>query len=767
MPITPNNPPNQVTNADAAIPTALVQDGAFVGALNPLVIASSGSTQAVVTTLYECVNLFVDPNGTVNDGDILQNIVIYNSSGVETNNIWNDLTQGFQLADPAPAGDVQAYVAGGAATAANQTLEIGLLTDISAQLPPALGLQAEADSLSVVVANGLTGDISAASLFVATAADTGYSIGDVIQSIAVYTPGTPNVLVSTTWNNLTTGLELAAAPPAADLSPIAGGGSSTADTSTTALYYVVSADTGYSVNDVIQEVVILDPSTVPATVVSTEYNNLTQGTRNITIATQTDIVPIGTPGSAATNVLNFDSNYTAVTTVAGEFNQGDVLAKYLVLDPTTLPNPTEVSETWYNLNQQTTLSIIPTNLQVVPVVGSNLNTTATYYATIANPGNYAVGDVLQQDVIVNPVAVPPAVLSTTYNNLTTGAQNVSVVLSDLVPTDAPGVNVSSDAPVVSFYAANTAGTGYSVGDTIQKVEIVNPATAAVVSTTWNNLTTDTVLGTAPTITDLTASQSQLPPALGIQTSGNSLSVWVANPSTNTTFPVTSQFTVSTAFVSPAPGGAIGDLVQLLQIYDTSVTPAVITTTVWSNLTTNVVYPSAVSFSDLTPVTSTALTDAELRAAPVPVFSNTESTFMYTVSTAFTGASVGDILARVITYQATSTVPTQLDETWYNLSTGLTLGSAPSYSDVTASASSTVTPSLPAVTASVTVETGAGTTASGATSVSFANNGAGNATVAGAILPPAASLDFTANAGSTINAISFDGTGTSLLVAILA
>lgn len=50
----------------------------------------------------------------------------------------------------------------------------------------------------------------------------------------------------------------------------------------------------------------------------------------------------------------------------------------------------------------------------------------------------------------------------------------------------------------STYKANTAGTGYSIGDYIQRVDIINVTTPGVVSSLWFNETTGLAIVSAPT-----------------------------------------------------------------------------------------------------------------------------------------------------------------------------------------------------------------------------------------------------------------------------
>ncbi len=77
-------------------------------------------------------------------------------------------------------------------------------------------------------------------------------------------------------------------------------------------------------------------------------------------------------------------------------------------------------------------------------------------------------------------------------------------------------------------------------------------------------------------------------------------------------------------------------------------------------------------------------------------------------------------------------------------------------------------SLPAgaLTAALTSSSAAGNTAAGLISASFLNSGAAAATVAGGSLPAGQIVNFEAPNGKTLNAIAYNGTGTTLIISTL-
>lgn len=626
-----------------------------------------GTTQATssnfaVTTIYTATALSA---GNYNIGDILESIEVYNPATIPAtlvSTLWKNLTQDTVLAAAPP------------------------ITDIT----PGQAQQSISDTTYSAIFR------------VISAGSAGTNVGDILQRAVSINPVT-SAVVSTVWNNLTAGTTIAA-PAYVNLAPDSISSTPTYST-VPSLYYVITAGTGYAVNDILQEVITYDTASGGATAVTTVWNNLTQGTVLGAAPTQVNIKPVGTPVVGA--------NYTAVNADFYAVNAGtgyavdDQLIRTDIINMSSAAPVTVVSTTWFNLTQQTELAGAPLTADVLPGFAPataqtvSVDTTALYVAVAASAGNYAIDDVIQQVVMLNPGTTPPTVLSTTYNNLTDGTANVTVSLADLVPVGAPTAFLSGDVVTSAFYAAKTAnvGIGYAIGDTLQQVVITNPNTNAIVSTTWKNLTQGTVLGSAPTLSEITASQSQLPPALGPQTNSQSLSVYVANQSALSYFPVVTQYLVSTAFVVPAPGGAVGDVVQDLQVYDSTTNPATLISSTWSNLTTGASYASAPAIGNLTPTFGNGLTNAELRAAPVVV----------------------------------TTTPTN------RVSAMISVG------------------------ASTTAAT-----AAGIVSASFYNNSTTvNATVAGGTLPPSTAISFQANDNDKLAAISYStAVGGSLLIATL-
>jgi len=173
-----------------------------------------------------------------------------------------------------------------------------------------------------------------------------------------------------------------------------------------------------------------------------------------------------------------------------------------------------------------------------------------------------------------------------------------------------------------------------VGDYIQQIQVISN-TGTIVSTTWTNLTQGETLATAPAAgyisatsanpltdaqlraTPVAMTSTQLPPALGPQTSSNAMSVYVTNQSTLDNFPIVTQYVAKTA----STGVSVGDYVQDLEIYDASTDPATLLSSTWTNITQGTTLAGAPPANTLVPLSGTGLTDAQLRATPVEVSSD--------------------------------------------------------------------------------------------------------------------------------------------------
>jgi hypothetical protein len=430
-----------------------------------------------------------------------------------------------------------------------------------------------------------------------------------------------------------------------------------------------------------------------------------------------------------------------------------------------------------------------------------------------------------QAVEIYTPGTPATLVTTVWNNLTQGTVLGS---APLIANITPISSSSSSLINTTIYAVNTAGSGYAVGDSLEQVQVLSPSNGAVQVTVWNNLTQGTVLGAAPVLTSITPQTSQLPFALGPQSAAESLSVYVQNPATGSSTAVNS-YTVSTLFVDGTTTINVGDILQNILVFNSS---GSLTSNIWFDVNivytllsppptgdiTLVVGSGATAINQSTQITAANLTNTnlstissqipttlgqKLKAASMSVaiasddtvatssaqlpttlgvqtpanslsvvvananMGDVASTALFQANTAFSGASVGDIIQSIAMYTAGSS-PAYVATVWNNLTTGLALGSAPTAANLTP-LGNIVTPTLPQTTPNLSSSTTTGTVPAGAIQISFANTGAGPATIGsnGVTIPPGATLDFQAASGGTLGAISYVATGTTLLIATVA
>jgi hypothetical protein len=97
---------------------------------------------------------------------------------------------------------------------------------------------------------------------------------------------------------------------------------------------------------------------------------------------------------------------------------------------------------------------------------------------------------------------------------TTGNSTVAIVNLDgstpspapvlpLMPIKAAGGNVLDE----NLYSAAVAGVGYAIGEQLSNIRLFDGSTAAVVASSWFNLSTGLTLATAPPIADLIGNKS--------------------------------------------------------------------------------------------------------------------------------------------------------------------------------------------------------------------------------------------------------------------
>ena len=292
-----------------------------------------------------------------------------------------------------------------------------------------------------------------------------------------------------------------------------------------------------------------------------------------------------------------------------------------------------------------------------------------------------------------------------------GSYTLQVITTTGVPT----------STVVSRYIATDFSTGVSPGDTLQSIANYNVTTGALISETWQNLTTG------------------LP---------------IPTPTPGTYAPQASSNPYGTQFFNYQAIGASG-FVNLGDIVQRAVNTDLVTgspVNQWVNITTGVVIPiaSAPPIATLTPIEEIA--GQKYLSAQ----------YLYTVTNAFGGNVVGDTMSRYDVINGTTVPPTIISTSWTNVTTGAAYLGPVNYADLAPGQSPPNAPS----TAGLINATGVGSTTAGAIEVSFANIGAANAIVAGTTILPGTAINYQAGTNGSIAAIAYDATGTTLAIATL-
>jgi len=274
--------------------------------------------------------------------------------------------------------------------------------------------------------------------YIATANSTGVFTGNILQSIQNYNANT-GALLSTSWQNLTLGTNLAGAPPAGTYAPQASGN----PYGTQFFNYQATAATGTAVaiGDIVQRSVNTDLVTgLPIN----SWVNITKGT----VLTGANIPPINTLTPAETlagqKYLSAQYLYT-VTTAFGGNVVGDTMSRYDVINGTTVP-PTIISTSWTNVTTG------------VPYLGP------VNYANLApgqNPPNAPSTASLTNATGVG--STPAGAIEVSFANI--GAANAIVAGTTILPGTAVNYQAGTNGTIAAI-AYNATGTTLAIATLI-------------------------------------------------------------------------------------------------------------------------------------------------------------------------------------------------------------------------------------------------------------------------------------------------------------
>lgn len=317
-----------------------------------------------------------------------------------------------------------------------------------------------ASPVPVTVTSMPTVNVTAASIvwnnldFTATAAATGYAIGDHISKFVVSDASSGSVS-ATFWVNMTQGTHLASAPASADITAASSGGGTASSVTVTNTPSVTISGT-------------------PSVSVTGTPNVAISGTPTVNVGTMPEVtvkgdaaspVPVTVSGTPAVTVSGTatvaEAHPRAITavdyvaSVAGTgFSVGDYLTHVVVTDQAA---GTVLNTYWVNATLGTVLGSAPASASIAPRSASSGSSSTV---TVNNPTSSPV-----------PVAV----------------------------TTMPAISVASQGYAWSEaqYTTTVDGTGFAAGDTLSHVVVTDPATGTLIVAYWVNVTQGAKLASAP------------------------------------------------------------------------------------------------------------------------------------------------------------------------------------------------------------------------------------------------------------------------------
>ena len=370
-------------------------------------------------------------------GDRLQNIVTVDTSSnpvVVTDNRWHNVTTGLDLTSAPDAATIAA------------TPNTGL-TD---QELRAAAIHVVVDN-QVIPGSSVTGQEMVTEQYVAINSGTGYSANDVLRrTIVADTSANPIVISSDTWFNVTTDTSISA-PLAGDIAVqtsnpltndqlrseaihvIVDNQVQTQEASSLStvkkLYTTNKADqdgTDYAKDDILSSTEVVDNSATPASVLSVEWRNVTQG--DVVIGTPDGADLILTPNNSltnaelrasdlnvnVTNAFDVDVDLFNVSNSGTGYTKGDVVKQI-----TTYRSDGTSASVWFNVSTQQNITE-PTVGDITIASGSSISTVINHYVSVSDGTGVTTNDELECVVQYDNSQTPPLVLSETWKNLSTG-----------------------------------------------------------------------------------------------------------------------------------------------------------------------------------------------------------------------------------------------------------------------------------------------------------------------------------------------------------
>lgn len=291
----------------------------------------------------------------------------------------------------------------------------------------------------------------------------------------------------------------------------------TTTSTNTFIWFNLSTNDSLTVSPLPTDIIFNGPSTEIKQDVGNQVMNDVKNRLPTSVGLKTEDLSLSVTLSNNNSVMQI-TQYNVITSGTG-YTVGNVLRKTTFFNMATGATTTK----WYNVSTTTALTAAPnlahltvrsdkigangqlpavlgklTQAESLSVVvsntGSAINTSTIFYDVTTDGTGYTIGDVLRCLEIFDAQTKTTA---TYWYNITTAADIAAPIDADVA---ARAVSTADQkfalTNSIKFYNATVAGTGYSIGDVLRRLEILDPATKTT-SYYWYNVTTGLDVATAP------------------------------------------------------------------------------------------------------------------------------------------------------------------------------------------------------------------------------------------------------------------------------
>jgi len=273
------------------------------------------------------------------------------------------------------------------------------------------------------------------SVYRAIAAGVGYSIGDIVTQIKIIQTVFPFAVIGTVYFNNNTSAQIT--PIFADLEVYSTPSQDVEFIETK--YIVIAAGTGYSKEDYITQVKVMQAYSPFGEITTLYYNNttglfVTPAFADLEVFLNQDIVnrllAIENNQIAIQNSQKTVKDYIATVTT-GLANVGDVLRKTSVLNTLQITLAPTETITWFNVTQNTALLGVPNEGEYIEIISANAVKSREDYIALSNGVDFLKNDILRryETSLINQITGAETSLIE-WRNITQGASLLSSLPSE-------------------------------------------------------------------------------------------------------------------------------------------------------------------------------------------------------------------------------------------------------------------------------------------------------------------------------------------------